>query len=84
MGDPSTLVMHQGNLQLAGRPDIDWSKLWLKTLEQEQNSLDSERRLNLIGSIEEGIPKGKKYKVAGEGKPASLAGSELTGGKACF
>jgi hypothetical protein len=61
MGDPSTLVMHQGNLLLAGRPDIDWSKLWLKTLEQEQNPLDSGRCLNLIGSIEEDVQKGKKY-----------------------
>ena len=60
MGDPSTLVMHQGNLLLAGRPDIDWSKLWLKTLEQEQNPLDSGRCLNLIGSIEEDVQKGKK------------------------
>ena len=59
MGDPSTLVMHQGNLLLAGRPDIDWSKLWLKTLEQEQNPLDSER---CLGSIEEGMQKGKNIK----------------------
>jgi hypothetical protein len=84
MRDPSTLVLHQGNLQLAGRPDIDWSKLWLKTLEQEHNPLDSGRCPNLIGSIEEDVQKGEKYKVAGEGKTASLAGSELTGGKALF
>jgi hypothetical protein len=77
--------MHQGNLQLASRPDIDWSKLWLKTLEQKQNPLDPGRCLNLIWSIEKDVQKGKKiHKVAGEWKPASLAGSELTGGKACF
>jgi hypothetical protein len=68
MGDPSTLVMHQENLQLAGRPDIDWSKLWLRTLEQEQNPLESGRFLNLIGSIEEDVQNGKNIKWLVRGK----------------
>jgi hypothetical protein len=59
-GTPLNLGYAPRNLQLAGRSDIDWSKLWLKTLEQEQNPLDPGRCLNLIGLIKMGVQKREK------------------------